>query len=128
MCLSVLAGETCRQLFVLDLAGGECECSVCTRQDWTGRWLLSLTDRVAETLTALCSLPKAHTHIHTSACRGRLLLPAVDRSLPLLGSDVGLSGGGFHLAPLSTPSTVGPAPGPMGLSTHAKLPSLCRHR
>lgn len=56
-------------------------------RDWAGRWLLSLTGRLAGTLAALCSLPSAH----------RLLLAAVDRSLPLLGGDVAP-----HLTPSST--------------------------
>lgn len=63
-------------LFVLDLARGECEHSVCTWQYWTGRWLLSLTDRVAETLAALCSLPNAHMRMQRQAASGLLRIEA----------------------------------------------------
>lgn len=71
MFVSLGSGDV-QVLFVLDLAGGKCERSVCARRYWTGRWLLSLTDRVAETLDALCSPPNAHKRMQRQAASGLL--------------------------------------------------------
>lgn len=71
VCLAVLAAEV-QLLFGLDWAGGEGERSVCPRPGRTGRWLLSLTERLAETLAAL-SLPPSVPPARAGAGRFWLL-------------------------------------------------------